>query len=179
MRYIIFYFLFIVCLVPQSSKGELLEAVRDSNVMRLKELLKEKINLEITDSNELTALMLASRDNNLELVQLLSEAGANLNAKNKENGRTPLMLAASHGHTEIIKYLASQKRILINAKDKEGKTALIHSVIHGKKDSVALLIEYKANVNARTNTDDSALLFSQKLGRAEISALLKQAGARE
>jgi ankyrin repeat protein len=179
MKSIFVFFIFLISLSAEVRKEDFIESVKDSNVLKLKEQLKERINLEVTDSNEMTGLMIASRDNNLEIVQILAEAGANLNTKNKENGRTALMFAASHGHIDVIRYLVNQKRILVNAKDKEGKTALMHSVIHGKKDAVSLLIEFKANVNSRTNTDDSAFNFSQKSGRTEITTILKQAGARE
>jgi ankyrin repeat protein len=68
---------------------------------------------------------------------------------------------------------------LINAKDKEGRTALIHSVSFARKDVLAVLIEAGANVNSRTNSDESALSIALKGGRSEIVAILKQAGAKE
>jgi ankyrin repeat protein len=55
----------------------------------------------------------------------------------------------------------------------------MYAVMGGRKDVVQLLIESKVNVNARTNTDESALSFALKTGRAEIIALLKSSGARE
>jgi ankyrin repeat protein len=160
-------------------KEELLDSVRDTNIPKLKSLLKTKINLEVTDSREMSPLMIAASDNNLEVVQILVEGGADINFKNKEVGKTALMYASSHGHYDVAKFLVSQKRLLIDAKDKEGKTALMYAAQRGRRDVVTLLVESKANVNARTNTDDSALSIALKTGKTEIIALLKKSGARE
>ena len=161
-------------------KDDLLEAVRDGNLPRLKSLIsKAKLSLDFTDTREMTPLMIAATDNNVEIVKLLTEAGADINKKNPENGKTALMYAASNGHSDVVKVLSAFKTILLNAKDKEGKTALMHSVINGRKEVAQLLIENNANVNARTNTDESALSYALKTGRVEIITLLKTSGARE
>lgn len=163
----------------ESNEQEILEAVRDGDVLTLKKLLKTKPKLDIVNTKEMTPLMIASADNNLEVVKLLVEAGANVNQKNKENGKTALMYAASLGYVEVCEYLLSQKNILINAKDKEGKTALMHAVSNARIDIIKLLLDKKANVNARTNTEDSALSIAMKIGRPEIAKLLKDYGAKE
>ncbi len=158
---------------------ELLEAVRDANLDKVKVLLKSKVNLNATDSREMTPLLLSCADNNLEIVKALVEAGADINRKHKETGKTALIYAAANGHVDILRYLLSRSGILVNAKDKEGKTALIHAVFYARKDTIGILLENKANPNARTNVEESALSFAMKGGRPEIVTILKQAGARE
>ena len=158
---------------------ELLEAVKDANLEKVKVLLKSKVNLNATDSREMTPLLLSSADNNLEIVKTLVESGADVNRKHKETGKTALMYSAANGHLDILRYLLSRPGILVNAKDKEGKTALIHSVFYARKDAIGILLENKANPNARTNVEESALSFALKGGRPEIVTILKQAGARE
>ncbi len=163
----------------ESNEQEILEAVRDGDIVSLKKLLKPKTKLDFVNSKAMTPLMIASMDNNLEIVKMLVEAGANINQKNKENGKTALMYAASLGYLEVCEYLISQKEILINAKDKEGKTALMHAVANARLDIVKLFIDKKANINARTNTEESALSIAMKIGRPEIVKLLKENGAKE
>ncbi len=158
---------------------EFIEAVKDTNIEKVKILLKSKVNLNATDSREMTPLLIASVDNNLELVKLLVEAGADVNRKQKETGKTALMYSSANGHVEILRYLLSRPGILINAKDKEGKTALVHAVFFARKDAVSLLLENKANPNSRTNSEESALTFAIKGGRPEIVSMLRQAGARD
>jgi ankyrin repeat protein len=161
---------------------DLYEAVRDGNIEKVKTLIKAKAPLngrEGKDSLPLSPLMIAANDNNYDIVKLLVDAGADLNKKNKENGKTALMYSSSNGHIETVKLLLQKPGLLINAKDKEGKTALLHAVFYARKEIVALLIDNKANVNARTNVDESALNIAIKGGRGEIISMLRQAGARE
>lgn len=53
-----------------------------------------------------TALMLAVSHGRLDMVQMLLEAGADINIQD-EDGSTALMCAAEHGHIEIVKYFLS------------------------------------------------------------------------
>lgn len=177
-----FTILIILCSLSLNAdpKEDLFEAVRDGNIIKVRSMVsKAKLSLDYTDAREMTPLMIASTDNNLEMVKILAEAGADINKKNPENGKSSLMYAAANGHADIVRYLSTYKNILINAKDKEGKTSLMHAVISGRKDVVQLLIESNANVNARTNSEESALGYALKTGRAEIIALLRAVGARE
>lgn len=179
-NFLIVFFIFSFTIhAIESNEQEILEAVRDGDVASLKKLLKPKTKLDFVNSREMTPLMIASADNNLEIVKMLVEAGANINQKNKENGKTALMYAAALGYLEVCEYLLNQKQILINAKDKEGKTALMHAVANARIDVVKLLIDKKANVNARTNTEESALNIAMKLGKTELVKLLKENGAKE
>merc|ERR1712088_1200875 len=61
-----------------------------------------------------TALMLAVSHGRLDMVQLLTDAGADLNIRD-EDGSTALMCAAEHGHLEIVKVLMQHPDININA----------------------------------------------------------------
>lgn len=54
-----------------------------------------------------TALMLAVSHGNIEMVQMLLEAGAEINIQD-EDGSTALMCAAEHGRIDIIKILLAQ-----------------------------------------------------------------------
>lgn len=158
---------------------EFLDAVRDSNVDKINILLKSKVNLNATNAREMTALQVASVDNNIEIVKLLVEAGADINRKHKESGKTALIYAASNGHLDVLRYLLGLPGILVNAKDKEGKTALIYAVFNARKEAIGILLDNNANPNARTNVDESALSFALKGGRPEIVTILREAGARE
>jgi ankyrin repeat protein len=179
LRLLLISLLLSVSTLSADVNEELLDAVRDANLEKVKVLLKSKANLNATDSREMTPLLLACSDNNLEIVKVLVEAGADINRKHKETGKTALIYAAANGHTEILRYLLARPGILVNAKDKEGKTALIHSVFYARKETISILLENKANPNARTNVEESALSFAMKGGRPEIVTILKQAGARE
>lgn len=58
--------------------------------------------------NSQTALMLAVSHGNFTMVQMLVEAGADINIQD-DDGSTALMCAAEQGHLDIIKYLLAQQ----------------------------------------------------------------------
>lgn len=180
----LFYFLltnivFFSQAIYSDAKSDILEAVRDANIPRIKQLAKGKGKLDFVDSRAMSPLMVAANDNNLEIVKILVEAGADVNLKNPENGKTALMYAAGNGYVEVCQFLIGSKGVLLNAKDKAGKTALMYAVFFARKDIVPLLIDSGANVNSRSDTDESALSIALKTGRMEIVKLLQDKGAKE
>ena len=60
--------------------------------------------------------MLAVSHGRLEMVQLLMQAGADVNLQD-DDGSTALMCATEHGHIEIIKALLAHPDIDISLKD--------------------------------------------------------------
>ena len=85
-----------------------------------------------------TALMLASSHGRLDMVQLLVEAGADMNIRD-EDGSTALMCAAEHGHAGIVKYLLQNPDTDVLAKDNDGLTALAVAMEAGHRDLGVLL----------------------------------------
>uniref|UniRef100_A0A1A9WGR7 ANK_REP_REGION domain-containing protein n=1 Tax=Glossina brevipalpis TaxID=37001 RepID=A0A1A9WGR7_9MUSC len=69
-----------------------------------------------------TALMLAVSHGNLEMVQLLMAAGADVNIQD-EDGSTALMCAAEHGRGDIVKHLLSHTDCDSLIQDVDGSTA--------------------------------------------------------
>ena len=72
-----------------------------------------------------------------EIAELLIAKGANLNAKNNDEG-TPLHNAAWKGHVEIAKLLIV-KNADVNAKDVEGQTPLDWAEEEKQKETANLL----------------------------------------
>merc|ERR1711988_1839363 len=85
-----------------------------------------------------TALMLAVSHGRLDMVQLLVEAGADLNIRD-EDGSSALMCAAEHGQTEIVKHLLTHPDTDIFAKDNDGLTALAVAMEAGHRDLGVIL----------------------------------------
>jgi hypothetical protein len=59
------------------------------------------------DTDGMTSLLYASRYNNFELVQILLERGANINARSKD-GSTALSIAQANGNVQISDFLISR-----------------------------------------------------------------------
>ena len=95
------------------------------------------VNLRASQHGQ-TALMLAVSHGRLDMVQLLLEAGADINIRD-EDGSTALMCAAEHGHADIVKLLMQHADINLAATDNDGLTALTVAMEAGHRDIGVLL----------------------------------------
>ena len=143
----------------KSSKGndgeaekKVLEAARSGDHDRLKSLLKaskKEAAVEARDSGDLTALMLSARNGNVKCMRLLIEAGADVDAASKEDGRTALIAAARRERVEALKLLL-RRGARPNKADRDGYTALMEVVgarFNGDDNAVAALVDSGADVN--------------------------------
>ena len=117
----------------------------------------------------------ASKKGLKEVVELLIQKGANVNAK--DNYRyTPIFIAAMNGHKEIVEILI-QNGANVNARDKDGVTVLMEASRRGYRDIIRLLIQNGANVNARDRWGKSAILYANddvKIRKVIINAVKKR-----
>ena len=94
---------------------------------RLKELARNMLNRYVIDVNiktmrDITALHILSKHKYKDLVQLVLDKGADINAQTSDIGATPLMFAVYDNHIEIVKLLL-EKGADKNIKNKRGNTA--------------------------------------------------------
>lgn len=81
------------------------QAAFHGNAEKVKELLCERANPNITDAYGWTPLHDAAMQGHAEIVKLLLEAGANINAQDEEDHYTPLHDAVRMNHKEVVKLL--------------------------------------------------------------------------
>jgi len=91
-----------------------------------------------------TALMVASRSGNVDLVALLADRGANVNAVESWRGQTALMWAASEGHVDVVRLLVKHGAN-IHERSKVGFTALLFAARQGQIDAAMALLDAGAN----------------------------------
>jgi ankyrin repeat protein len=132
--------------MPDSGK-EIIKAAKKGNAARVKELLAADRSLVAArDSDGSTPLHCAAWKGHVEVVAVLLEAGADVNAQNDNDhwGTTPLH-AAAHANQSAIARLLIEHGAEINAHDMNGKTPLHHSTFH-KAKAVAKLLAAHATV---------------------------------
>jgi len=142
----------------------------------VQELLSKgaNVNLKSIDSGLAggrTPLIAASRQGHLKVVNLLLEAGPDVHEKDGE-GRDALMRASYGDYPYVVRALLS-KGASPYAKDPQGYTALI---LARSADVTHLLIEAGAEINARTHSGNTALMYAV-CGEIDLVRALLAAGA--
>jgi ankyrin repeat protein len=122
-----------------------------------------------------SALHLAAKSGNSAVIDMLREAGADLEAKDKR-GDTALHIAAKNGNIEVMAKLKELGADL-EAKDGSGKTALHFAAANGKIEVMAKLKELGADLEAKDKYGDTALHIAAKNGNIEVMAKLKELDA--
>ena len=154
---------------PDFANGDdqtpLMILARTENVAAAKVLLKRGADVNVAEKwRGQTALMWAAAQSEPDMVKLLLEHRANVNARSTINkwprqvtaepraqvrpvgGLTPLLYASRQGCFECVKALVDAKAD-IDMPDPEGVTPLIMAVTNFHFDIVAYLLEKKANPN--------------------------------
>ena len=105
---------------------------------------------------------------NLEMVQLLSEFGANVNAANSE-GITALMVAAARGCVPIVQCLVNNGAA-VNATDSKGSTSLVFAAKFGHLAVVSLLmsLDWPSSGCQLRNTSQESLVIAAREGHLDI-----------
>lgn len=112
----------------------------------------------------------AEEDVQLEIANLLLDAGADVDAKDKKD-RTAVVWAAGKGYNKILELLIS-KGADVNAANFQGTTALMRAAGAGNINSVMLLLEKGAKINTKNKSGETALSLAAKFGRFEAVKLL-------
>lgn len=153
----------------------LLDAIRKTDRAAVRTLLKQT-DVNSTEADGTTALHWATHLDDLETVQLLLQAGANVAARNRF-GSTPLGLACLNGNSAMIETLLKAGAD-VNATVGEGETPLMTAARTGKLDAVKVLLNRGANVNMKEGwRGQTALMWAAAEGYAPVIRLLVEKGA--
>ena len=149
------------------------------NLNMLQLLLEKGADVNVLDCTGNTALIFALQLKQFDIVRLLVEYGANVDAAASAalDGCTALMLAAIAGHPESVRLLIDKGADVNAAVDINGQegTALIAASNRGHLEVARLLVENGAKVNADWNLN--ALYCASEQGHLGVVSMLIDKGA--
>ena len=158
-------------------------AAEAGNAELVQSCIKAGANLEFTLLNVgNTALHLAALRNDINTLNMLISAGANVNARNRGDVHTqvtPLHMAARCGHTEIVRLLLQAgARINAGKSEEPGFTPLLLALWENHPDTAELLITHGADIASGDYLSHyTPLYLAVQCGYFNIVKLLLEKGA--
>ena len=147
--------------------GKVLELILQSN---------QDYDINESDDHGRTALTWASQFSHDEVVQILLDNGADVNAQGGEYGDA-LQAASSGGHEKVVKLLLD-KGADLEAKDKyDGATPLWRAAGNGHEAVVKLLLDKGADPEAKDKSGATPLWRAAESGHEAVVKLLLDKGA--
>jgi len=188
----IFTFIFILtgfCSFALSKDDELIRAAEGGNVTRVRQLLNEGAYIEARDGRDRqTALVFASNEGHLEIVRILIENKANINAQD-DRGWTALSEASYMGRTAVVEYLLSKNASTLYSTNwhnsNESGNALFwcvyswHNTLSQKIQIVKLLLMYNAEPEGRDKLGRDTIKIAEDNNYSEILAMLREYKAKK
>jgi hypothetical protein len=145
-------------------------------------LIRLGANPNALDAERYDILTIAAVNNDLEMLKIALDGGANVRAVTSPYEGTALIAAAHRGHVEIVRALIEAKAPL-NHVNNLGWTALLEAVVLGNGGSnhtaiVEALVKAGADVNVPDRHGATALRHARTRGYSQIARILENAGGR-
>ncbi len=163
-------------LVAEDRDLRLVDAVKKGEQETLRVLLKEPVDVNITQVDGSTALHWAAHRNDLASAELLIGKGAKVNAAN-DYGVTALSLACTNGNAAMVETLL-QAGADPNSAQWTGETVLLTCARTGSTTAVKALLTHGADPNAKeTRREQTALMWALAANHPAVAQTLLEHGA--
>lgn len=155
-----------------------LQAAREDRVNQLYSFIDNEIDINVTDNEGKTALILACENGCSDSVHVLLTYNVDVNVREKNNGATALFYAARRGDVVMTKKLIMSGAEL-DALNREHQTALHIASYYGHTAVVELLLFAGANPNviSRGREGKTPLMYAARNGHAQAAKLLLESKA--
>ena len=161
---------------------DLIDAVKNGNIKRVRELLDSGADPNITDNNlGDTALISACRGSawrpggnqpRIDIVELLLDHGADPNIRGYI-GSTALIYASFRSRADIVRLLLRRGANPNIKRYTDGVTSLIMASGKGHIDIVRLLLDNGADPNIREDNGDTALMAAESEGHGDTARVIR------
>jgi len=160
-----------------AATAEVAEAAMRGDRAAVRAALARNADVNAPQVDGSTALHWAAEHEDVEMADILLEAGARVAVRTRE-GVTPLQLAATNGSAPMLGRLLRAGADPNAALTPAGDTALMLAARTGRADAIRALLESGANVNAtETWGGTTPLMWAVSGGHTDAARLLIAAGA--
>ena len=154
----------------------LFDAMKNSNLGKVEDLIDEGADLNKKYGLEDTLLHMTVKNNLMNTLRMLLKAGADINIFNKE-GNTPFYLACKENNIEIVKELIKLGADL-NKSNKSCYTPLFQVIENGNFEIFMELLRGGVNLNIEDNDGNTILHIAASKSRIEMVLELIKRGAK-
>ena len=152
-------------------------AAQAGDVDSVRRLLSTGEDVDAAQGDGMTALHWSALRGDMELAELLVEAGAALDPVTRIGSHTPLHVAARAGQGDVVAFLASSGAD-VQARTDTDVTPLHLAASAGDVRAIDALVAAGAEVDAQEGQwDQTPLMFAAALGRVDAVGALLEAGA--
>lgn len=149
---------------------DIYDACRKGNVELIKQLTKSHPDtINQPNKSGYTPLLIAGYRNQLDVVKVLLELGAKVNALSEDG--TVLTAACFKSNTELVKILLEQHAD-VNVKNNAGTTPIMFAIMAENEEIVRLLLANKADINAMDNANKSVIEYAKECDNLVIKQLI-------
>lgn len=149
-------------------------AAHDGDTEKVKALLKQGIQCDVSDQEGHTALMFAAFNGHSEIVLSLLEAGAVIDQRDFMD-RTALLYSSTGPFPETVKILLDNGADPNKVDSDEHFSPLMHAAAEGQLEVVKVLIQYGADRSLKDVDGDDAASFAAQSGHMQVVEFLKKA----
>ncbi|WP_337263935.1 MULTISPECIES: ankyrin repeat domain-containing protein [unclassified Serratia (in: enterobacteria)] len=162
------------------------DAVKQGNLATVKKMVEAGQNLEAKDEASLgqTALGWAAFIGYLDIVQYLTEQGADIRATDRADVYNTVKSAVMGKNAEVVKYLHERLKNEVdwNAKEKDGETLFMVAAVDGRLDTVKYILQFNPDLNVVAINENPKINASPLSGACEhgftdVANLLIEKGA--
>ena len=161
--------------VDRGASADLIEAAKAGDDAGIRSWLAQGADLNAADSQGRTALMWATRETHISVMEELLRAGANVDARN-DLRPTALFEAVMFSRRAVDVLIAHGANV--DAKDPSGGFPRGIAASSGNLEAAEALLQAGADVNAQNEDGRSALINAAFDGRVGIVELLLEQGAK-